>query len=51
MNPLRHNGSNGLILIDHFGEAIALAKGHVDQKKIYFTNPAFGTIHSKSARG
>ena len=41
MNPLRHNGSNGLTQIDNFGEAIALAKERMDQKNVYFTNPAF----------
>ena len=41
MDPLRHKGFNGLTQIDNFGEAIALAKERMDQKNIYFTNPAF----------
>ena len=40
MNPC-NKGFEGSHLNVHFGEAIELAKQRMDQKNIYFTNPAF----------
>ncbi len=40
-NVIRFLREREIVHFQRFGEAIALAKERMDQKNIYFTNPAF----------